>query len=100
MIACSIICGVEATSRKGGVKAEMTRKPAVNVVKRPDGWAVTRDNADRASGVFETQQAAIERAREIARNAETELRIQGEDHRWRSVDSYGNDPAPPIDKEH
>ncbi len=36
-------------------------------VKRHDrGWAVSKPNAERASGVFDTQAEAVRRAREIA----------------------------------
>jgi hypothetical protein len=78
----------------------MAKNPGVNVVRRGDRWAVVRDNADRASGVFDTQGEAIDRGRQIARNDQTELRIQGQDGRWRDSDSYGNDPHPPIDRKH
>lgn len=76
------------------------KKPGVNVVTHPDGWAVRRDNATRASRIFPTQQAAIDFGRPIAQRDETELRIQDRRSRWRDSDSYGNDPAPPIDQQH
>lgn len=45
---------------------------------------------------FKTQEAeAIQRAREIARNQESELFIHGRDGRIRERDSFGNDPFPP-----
>lgn len=78
----------------------MPKASAVNVVRRGPDWAVVRDNGKRASGVFDTQAEAIDAGRQIAKNNETELRIQGLDTRWRSVDSYGNDPNPPTDREH
>ena len=78
----------------------MTKQRGVNVVRRGGQWAVVRDNAERASGVFGTQREAIDRGREIARNEQAELRIQGQDGRWRDSDSYGHDPAPPIDRRH
>lgn len=78
----------------------MTKQRGVNVVRRGDEWAVVRDKAERASGVFGTQREAIDRGREIARNEQAELRIQGQDGRWRDADSYGHDPAPPIDRRH
>lgn len=78
----------------------MAKKPGVNVVRRGDQWAIVRDNAERATAITDTQREAIERAREIARRDQTELRIQGENGRWRDSDSYGNDPAPPIDRQH
>ena len=42
-----------------------------------------------------TQAKAIQRAREIARNQESELFIHGKNGRIRERDSYGNDPFPP-----
>lgn len=38
---------------------------------------------------------SIARAREIARNQESELFIHGKNGRIRERDSYGNDPHPP-----
>lgn len=78
----------------------MSKKPGVNIVTHPDGWAVRRDNAERASRVFPTQREAIDYGRPIARRDETELRIQDRNSRWRDSDSYGPDPAPPIDQQH
>lgn len=76
------------------------KAPAVNVVRHGDAWAVRRDGAQRVSRTFETQAEAIAHARPIAQRDETELRIQNLQGRWRDSDSYGSDPAPPIDKEH
>ena len=78
----------------------MARKPAVNVVRRGDRWAVIRDGADKASRVFDTQKDAIDFGQPIAQRDQTELRIQGRDARWRDSDSYGNDPASSVDKKH
>lgn len=78
----------------------MTKQCGANVVRRGDEWAVVRDNAERASGVFGMQREAIDRGREIARNEQAELRIQGQDGRWRDSDSFGHDPAPPMDRRH
>lgn len=36
---------------------------------------------------------------EIARNKHSELRIQGRDGKFRTCNSYGNDPCPPKDKD-
>ncbi len=73
------------------------------VVNHPDGWAVRGPKADRASGIFATQRQAEERAKEIVSNlGGGEVRIQGEDGRWRDSDTVapGNDPCPPVDKKH
>ena len=66
-----------------------------HVVPHPDGWAVKPAGGERASSVHRTQAEAIERAREIARNQETELFVHGRNGRIRARDSHGNDPYPP-----
>lgn len=71
-----------------------------HVVRRPDGWAVRGENNSRDTSVHETQAEAISRAREIAINERSEVVIHGRDGRIRDRDSYGNDPAPPIDRRH
>jgi len=74
------------------------------VYRRPDGqWVNERDDADRASSVHETQQAAIDAAREnLTNQGGGELSVQGLDGRIRSKDTIapGNDPCPPRDTEH
>jgi uncharacterized protein YdaT len=66
-----------------------------HVVPHPDGWAVKPEGSRRPSSVHDTQQEAIDRGHEIARNQETELIIHGRDGRIRARNSYGNDPFPP-----
>jgi hypothetical protein len=73
------------------------------VVKHPDGWAVRAGGKDRASGVFETQREAEQRAKEVVGNlGGGEVRIQGRDGRFRDSDTVrpGRDPHPPSDKRH
>jgi hypothetical protein len=73
------------------------------VVRHPDGWAIRGSGSDRASAVFPTQREAIHRAKEIVSNlGGGEVRIQGEDTKWRDSDTVapGNDPCPPHDKKH
>ena len=65
------------------------------VVSHPDGWAVKPEGGQRSSSVHDTQQGAIDRAREIARNQGVELLIHGRDGRIRERDSHGRDPFPP-----
>jgi hypothetical protein len=60
------------------------------VVKHPEGWAVKKENAERASGVFGTQKEAIDRAREIVNNSgegKGDIRIQGRNGQFRDSDS-------------
>jgi len=66
-----------------------------HVVKHNDGWAVKGEGNTKATVVTKTQEQAIERAREISRNQESELLIHGRDGKIRNRDSYGNDPHPP-----
>ena len=48
---------------------------------------------DRLTSVHDTQQQAIERARDI--NQQSEMFIQGRDGQIRERNSYGDDPFPP-----
>ncbi|MCC6655247.1 MAG: DUF2188 domain-containing protein [Flavobacteriales bacterium] len=66
-----------------------------HVVPRGNDWAVKREGAERATTVVPTQRKAIEFAREIAKNNNSELFIHGRDGRIRERDSFGNDPHPP-----
>jgi hypothetical protein len=78
----------------------MADKKDIHVVPHDDGWATRREGAGRAGVVTETQQAAIERAREQARRDKVEVVIHRKDGTIRDSDSYGNDPYPPKDKKH
>lgn len=70
------------------------------MVKHPRGWAIKRTGAKRASKVFDTQKAAAEYSRKVAKRGGAERVIQGREGRIRDKDSYGNDPNPPKNKEH
>jgi Uncharacterized protein conserved in bacteria (DUF2188) len=70
-------------------------KPGQHVVPSGGGWSVRRAGAAKASNTFATQDQAITRARELARNQKTELYIHGKDGRIRERNSYGADPHPP-----
>jgi uncharacterized protein YdaT len=59
------------------------------------GWDIKQSDAQRSSGHFDKKQDAIDRAREISRNQETELVIHNQDGRIGGKDSHGNDPFPP-----
>ena len=70
------------------------------VTRRGDRWALVRQDAERASGFFDTQREALERGRELAKESKGELHVQGRDGRFRDSDSFGNDPNPPKDRKH
>jgi len=66
-----------------------------HVTTHPDGWQVKGEGNSKATVVTDTQQQAIDAAREIAKNQQSELLIHGKDGQIRARDSYGNDPYPP-----
>ena len=72
-----------------------------HVVPNPDGgWDVVKPGAERSSSHQPTQSDAIDRAREIVRNAGGgEVVIHRPDGRIRDSDTVapGNDPNPPRD---
>jgi len=70
-------------------------KKNYTVALRSDGWAVVGDGAARASSLHQTQAAAIAAGKPLAQAGKGELRIQGQDGRYRESWSYGNDPYPP-----
>ena len=69
-----------------------------HVVPHNNQWAVKGAGNGRATSVHSTQNQAIEHAREIAKNQQSELLIHGKNGQIRERDSYGNDPCPPKDK--
>ena len=69
-----------------------------HVVPCDDAWAVVKPGSDRASALVDTQQAGIDRAREILQNdGGGELVIHRPDGTIRDSDTVppGNDPFPP-----
>jgi hypothetical protein len=89
-----------ATPKKGK-KAMANNDEDRYVVKHEDGWAVKKENADRASGVFRTQKEAIDRAREIVEKSgggRGEIRIQGRDGNFRDSDSGSRNETNAKDK--
>lgn len=73
----------------------MSRK-SHHVVPNPDGgWAVRRGGSERASGLTNTKQEAVDLGREISRNQHSELVIHDRHGVIRQSDSHGNDPYPP-----
>lgn len=69
-----------------------------HIVPKDNGWAVKGAGNSKVTKTFETQKDAIDFGRQIAKNQESELVIHRKDGTIRDKDSYGNDPAPPIDK--
>lgn len=73
------------------------------VVRHPEGWAVKKPDAERASSVHDRQADAERAAKQtVGGLGGGEVRVQGRDGRWRDSDTVapGNDPNPPRDRKH
>ncbi|MDO5882555.1 DUF2188 domain-containing protein [Ligilactobacillus animalis] len=67
-----------------------------HVVPNPKGgWDVKGAGAKKSTVHTDTKKAAVDIARNIARNQRTELITHGRDGRIQSRDSHGHDPFPP-----
>lgn len=71
-----------------------------HVTPHPEGWQVKGAGNQKATVVTDTQQQAIEIARQIAQNQKSEVVIHRPNGQIRDKDSYGDDPMPPRDKKH
>lgn len=71
-----------------------------HVVPNNDKWAIKGEGNSKYTKITSTQREAIEIAREIARNQQSELVIHRKDGTIRDKDSYGNDPCPPRDEKY
>lgn len=78
----------------------MAKKGNVHVSRTPDTgrWKVTQDGEKLSS--HRTQQLANEAAKREATKDGVERVTHGRDGKFRSKDSFGNDPNPPKDREH
>lgn len=65
----------------------------LNIHVLPDqeyGWAVHEEGGTEPLGYFDSQEDAIKRAREIARDRSAELLIHGRDGHVRDRQNYGD----------
>ena len=76
----------------------MSDKRDIHVVPHQDGWATRKEGSERAGGVYDTKNEALEHGRDQARREEVELVIHRKDGTIQDSDSYGNDPHPPKDR--
>ena len=66
-----------------------------HVVKRGKDWAILSAKSSKDTSLHNTQEAAIKKATQIAKNQGSELFIHGRDGKIRERNSFGNDPYPP-----
>lgn len=63
-----------------------------HVVPNESGWAIKGAGNIRATKILPTQKQAIDVARGIAKNQQSELVIHNKKGKIRDKDSFGNDP--------
>lgn len=71
-----------------------------HVVPNDGQWSVKGEGNEKYTATTTTQKEAIDIAREIAKNQQSEVVIHDRDGKIRDKDSYGNDPFPPRDTKH
>lgn len=57
-----------------------------------EGWKVKTVGTQKAAGIFDNKADAVDKAIEIAKNKQAELRVQNLDGTIGLCNSYGNDP--------
>lgn len=70
-----------------------------HVVPHVGRWAVRGEGNTRVTSIHDMQFEAIDIARNIARNQESELFIHNRQGQIRERDSHGHDPCPPRDRD-
>lgn len=65
------------------------------VVRNGDEWGVRGEGNSKLTSKHRTQQEAIDAAKQIAQNQQSELIIQNKQGQIREKNSYGNDDFPP-----
>jgi hemerythrin superfamily protein len=81
------------TSSPNRVSGEAKAAVWVQPHTKDDAWQVRRENASRASRVFDSQSEAEQFGRKVAKREKTELVVAGRDGSIREKRSYGNDPS-------
>lgn len=66
-----------------------------HVVPKDGQWAVKGEGNEKATRVVETQKQAIEIAKQISKNQESEMFIHKRNGQIRERNTYGKDPYPP-----
>lgn len=66
-----------------------------HVIPTDSGWAVEGEGNSKVTKNFDTKKPAIDYARTIAQNQNSELIIHNRDGKIGQKDSHGHDPYPP-----
>jgi uncharacterized protein YdaT len=73
----------------------MAKDDNYHVVPKDNGWAVKKEGAKRASGVYDTKAEAVKGGQELAKNNDGSLRIHTKDGKIQEERTYRQDPFPP-----
>ncbi len=74
----------------------MSSKKTTHVVPSKDGgWNIKQGGSQRSSGHFDRKTDAVDRARDISRNRNSELYIHNKNGKISEKDSHGPDSFPP-----
>ncbi len=73
-------------------------KKNIHVVYDDGQWKMKKENAQKASKVFDTKIDAVDYSRIVAKNDKVEFTIHNKDGKISNKNSYGCDPCPPKDK--
>ena len=71
------------------------KKKNVHVVPKNGEWAVKTEKSNRVYRIVDTQKEAIQIARNVAVNNQSELLIHGRNGQIREKNTYGKDNYPP-----
>lgn len=66
-----------------------------HVVPRDGDWAVQGAGNQKATSIHPTQAKAIQEAKQIAQNQQSEMLIHNRKGQIRERNTYGDDPHPP-----
>lgn len=78
----------------------MAKKSNIWITPHNNGWAVKREGSKKSSAVTPTKAEAEKIGKKLGKKDGVNVITQGKDGKIQSHDSHGNDPCPPIDKEH
>jgi hypothetical protein len=74
----------------------MAKRTVYHVIPDEFGWKVKKEGAEKASGVFNTKDLAIEKAKELAKNAgRAQVKIHRQNGTFQTEYTYTDDPYPP-----
>jgi len=91
-------CGKVKPDQKTEAREEVNpvSKETTHVVPNPSGgWDVKKGGSKKATQHFDIKKDAVDRARQISKNKNSELIIHTKNGRIAQKDSHGKDPFPP-----